>query len=78
MKSNIYVFWDEIDGRDYLELDGHDDDLPKTIYKALKTLLRYSYTNEAGPGSELLLSGYSAVSYLLLAPDETFDRNRNA
>jgi hypothetical protein len=73
MKSNIYVFWDELDGRDYVELDENDDNLPKTVYKAMKTLLRYSYTVEAGISSDLLLSGYFVVSYLLLAPHEALD-----
>ncbi len=75
-KTNIYVFWDSTEksyGRDYLELDEYDDDLPKVIYKAINTLMRYSYTVEAGMDSDLVLPGYFAVSYLLLAPDEIND-----
>lgn len=73
IKTNVYVFWDVLDGRNHVELDMHDEDLPRTMYKALNTLLRYSYIVEAGLDDELLLSGYFAISYLLLAPDDTFE-----
>jgi len=72
-ESNVYAFWDGADGKDYVELDENDNDLPKTVYKAMNTLLRYSYTVEVGVGSKLILSGYFIVSYLLLAPAEGLD-----
>ncbi|KAM3072730.1 hypothetical protein ACMFMF_007063 [Clarireedia jacksonii] len=56
---------------DIIELDEDRDHLPKTIYKAMNTLLRYSYTVETDTNSELRLSGYFQVSYLLLIPDES-------
>jgi hypothetical protein len=75
LKSNAFRLWEDGDGpymTSTVELDGDANNLTKTC-KALNTLLRYSYTIEAGPGSELLVSGFFAVSYLGLSPDETLD-----
>jgi hypothetical protein len=75
LKSNTFPLWSDRDdpySDGWVELDGDANNLTKTC-RALNTLLRYSYTIETGPDSELLLSGFFTVSYLVLSPDETLD-----
>ncbi|PQE26795.1 heterokaryon incompatibility protein [Rutstroemia sp. NJR-2017a BVV2] len=73
--SNIYVTNRESSKgeliRNTMELDESHDDLPRTTYKAMNTLLRRSYTVETDIDSELLLSGHFVVFYLVLVPEES-------
>jgi hypothetical protein len=74
-ESNIYEF-NRVSSngeliRNTIELDENHDDLPKTTYKAMNTLLRCSYTVETNADSELFLSGHFSLFYLVLVPGES-------